>query len=353
MAIRLGRWENNDLVRIYVNGLPISAKVWFEKGRGAPVVKINPSVAGWNAQSVLDSVQNAFGVTSLDWDKLEELAASKPAAARRGNPAWAPPAEGTPGGWTLADAELLDANTMAHPIDQPIEILCDHREPDGLLARLRAINNLVITEVSLESGDFVLPGRLVIERKTVHDFTTSVIEDAKRLFWQSMKMAESEEIPILLIEGDLYTQQRRMTLPQITGTLSYLTVELGIRTLVTMSQAHTAYMIAKLVRHAAFGLGYDLGLRGSPPKAKPSQPKRHHDPAAFVLEGIPGISNRLAGNLLRHFGSIAAIAAASEADLRQVNGIAKAKAKEIYNVMRAGPEPAPESLNASTAFSDA
>jgi ERCC4-type nuclease len=68
----------------------------------------------------------------------------------------------------------------------------------------------------------------------------------------------------------------------------------GVSVLPTLSLPHSVYMIAKLVRHRVYGLGYDIPLRGT-------APKHASKAAAFVLEGFPGISANLARRLLKHF----------------------------------------------------
>jgi ERCC4-type nuclease len=214
-----------------------------------------------------------------------------------------------------------------HKIPTPTRLVIDHREPGEMVDLLRGVRNLEVEIGTLDSGDYVVPDCLVIERKTVTDFVTSIVEDKKRLFHQTEAMSRAGTIGVLLIEGDLYAQQR-MTIPEITGTLSYLAVIQRISILPTLSLRHSALTIAKLVRHAVHGLGYDLGLRGAAPR----------DPAAaalFFLQGVTTVSAKKAIALLRHFGSVAAIAAASETELTAVAGIGPKTAPLIHAVFHA------------------
>jgi len=231
--------------------------------------------------------------------------------------------------WTAEDTEFLDPNAMAHPLPAPVRLMVDHREPGEMVDRLRAIQNLEIEIAELGIGNSLVENHLVIERKTIADFVTSITEDAMRLFHQTDRLARFDAPAILLIDGDLYSQTR-MTLEQIAGTLSYLSVIQRVSILPTLSLAHSAYIVPKLLRHALFGLGHDLGLRGSRPK-DPSQA------AAFVLEGIPGVSARRARALLRQFGTLQGVARAEPADLQRVLGIGPATARTIAAVFRAAP----------------
>ena len=220
--------------------------------------------------------------------------------------------------WSKEDAARLDADTMLHPLPEPTSILLDHREPPELTELLRKVRNLVIEEIQLDYGDIVLPGKLCIERKTALDFSVSIIEDAKRLFKQLNRMTHAPEQGIVLLEGETYGTTS-LSIPSITGALSYVAM-LGIAILPTINIQHSAYSIVKLVRHAAHGLGYDLGLRGA-------APKRAEETAIFLLEGLPGISNTTARALIRHFRSTRDVVLASEAELREVEGIGPKRAK--------------------------
>lgn len=245
------------------------------------------------------------------------------ASARRGIPD-----QPSPDVWTAAHTDILDPNMMTHPLTEQVTILVDDREPAAMVDRLRQVESLTVEVGSLETGDYVVPGKLMIERKTAADLVNSVIEESKRLFSQTDRIAASGMRGILIVEGDLYGQTN-MQLPAMSGMLSYLAAIQGISIVPTLSMAHTAYMIVKMTRHAVEGLGYDLALRGSGPK----------DPvgaAAFVIEGIPGVSATTAKSLLSAFGSIAALAQASMDQLVKVPGVGPKRAELIYQTLRAG-----------------
>jgi Fanconi anemia group M protein len=191
----------------------------------------------------------------------------------------------------------------------------------------RRVENLNVEIASLETGDYLIPDKIVIERKTVADFALSLVEDRKRLFNQTNRIALSGMRGILILEGNIYTQTS-LPLNNITGTLSYLVAIQGMTLYQTLSMNHSADMIVKLLRHSVHGLGYDLGLRAAAPK-DPSKA------AAFVLEGIPGVSAATAKTLMETFGSIVGVAGASVSDLRNVSGIGPKRATKIYDTLHA------------------
>ncbi len=64
------------------------------------------------------------------------------------------------------------------------------------------------------------------------------------------------------------------------------------------------------------------------------KPEKLLDNKAFILEGITGVSAKIAKDLLSHFGSVKAVVNATEEELKEVNGIGKEKAKKIFNLFQ-------------------
>jgi Fanconi anemia group M protein len=336
MTISLRHWSPKEgLVRVYVGGIGSpGARIYLMRRHGQVMATIDEDSSGLRPDAVLAAVQGLLPGGLLDWDALVALAKAKSEEApkRRGV------APGTrassrfgreealngaalDGRWTLEDAAAIGAEMRANQIPEPTRLMIDNREPGRMVDLLRAVENLELSVGNLEVGDYVVPDRLIIERKTVQDFITSITADDKRIFHQTEAMANSEVMGVLLIEGDIYAQQR-MTLPQLAGALSFIAVIQRVSVIPTLGLEHSAMLIAKLVRHAVHGLGYDLGLRGSAPRDPASA-------AAFLLEGLPGVSATRARALLAHFGSLQAVALAGEPELRKIEGIGPKTAKII------------------------
>lgn len=70
-----------------------------------------------------------------------------------------------------------------------------------------------------------------------------------------------------------------------------------------------------------------MGLRAQ-------KPELLLDKKAFVLEGIPGVSPKIARELLSHFGSVKEIVNATEKELLQVKGLGKKKVRDILDVLQ-------------------
>lgn len=71
-----------------------------------------------------------------------------------------------------------------------LHIEVDDRERNGdLLEALRSMDDVEMTVIRLELGDFRIEGAVVIERKTVADFATSLVDG--RLFAQASRLVLS------------------------------------------------------------------------------------------------------------------------------------------------------------------
>jgi ERCC4-type nuclease len=233
--------------------------------------------------------------------------------ARRGEPLRIPTAE---------SFESRPTDMKSNKIPKPTVLLVDDREPAEIVRHLRdEVENLTVEVARLEYGDYVLPGYFAIERKATTDFVQSVIGDDKRLFHQAATLTRSGLKPIVLLEGDPYTQDR-MAIENVNGMISYLVMK-GIYLVFSKHPSHTAEMIAKMTRHFAHGLGY------SDPAGVAFAPQDPKLAAAYLLSCIPGVSGVLGHRLIEQFGSVARVCTATEEELVSVSGVGRILATKI------------------------
>jgi ERCC4-type nuclease len=335
MNVTLRIWEapGGNYKRVYINGLPVSGKVYLQGSNGRTSVKFEGDASGMTADAVLGIVAELTGCNPWDFNELLAAVRSMPepkrgrrpgatAASGRGGWNYFDHASQRPDEWTEKHTYGLDPNRWQDPLPEETRLLVDHREPIEMLEFFQNVEKLKVEVVALETGDFVIPGRLIIERKTAADLVTSVMEVEKRIFYQTERIANSDLPGVLLLEGNIY-QQTNMRLNAITGTLSFLSAIQGTSIIPTISPLHSADMVVKLARHSIYGLGYDLALRGLGPK----EPRLA---AGFVLEGIPGVSEGTSKALLQRFGSIARVAQATVEELKKVDGVGPKRAEQIW-----------------------
>lgn len=321
MAFRLNFWNKGRAERVYLGGRGISGRTWLSLQGGKVVIEgdtTNPEV--------VTAVLAQVGATGLNSDSAWRMivnAAKDPAAARQRPTSADGNATATS---VLPVGALHDFDITTIPIGGDVTFEVDHREPDGLFDLLSKAPFANVVRAALPIADVRINGNILVERKTVADFEASVIDPDKRLFNQAERMSfEPETLCFIIIEGDLYRQNGRMTMQQITGAFTYLSSIKGLSVLQVPDFTATAYTLAKIAQHSRHGLGYNLALRTNKGKAMLSA-------RSYVLEGLPGINATLAERLLEHFGSVAAVMAADVAALCQVDGIGKTIAGRIVEV---------------------
>ena len=126
-----------------------------------------------------------------------------------------------------------------------IEVTCDQREVrSGVPSAIEALGAMVDIE-TLEIGDYCVSDRVVIERKTVSDFLTSVIENRQHLFTQIKDMRREYSCPLLIMEGaptDLY-MSRAIRTTAIDAMLEAIGIDYGVPIMWALSSEHTAQII--------------------------------------------------------------------------------------------------------------
>jgi DNA excision repair protein ERCC-4 len=178
---------------------------------------------------------------------------------------------------------------------------------------LRALGSQVVLD-RLVAGDYLVAEGTLVERKTIADLHRSVATG--RLWKQLEKLRANADRSWLLVEG-----------PRLDGQLSengvrgavLAVIETGIPVLWSASARDSALWLRRLAaRHGAPNVWV---MRAPRHRAKRA-------PVGLLCE-IPGISPRLAAKLLERFGSIAAVARASEQELNSIDGIGTVRAAHI------------------------
>jgi DNA excision repair protein ERCC-4 len=210
-----------------------------------------------------------------------------------------------------------------------MKILCDDRERGSdVIAELRKLPDTDVVVKRLLVGDYLIDGRVLVERKTVHDFAVSLVDG--RLFQQATRLVQTMPGRVLmLLEGErsVLTEPgvRRESLQ---GALVTLSVLLGIPVLRAKDAMETARILrytTEQVRRVGANAIRRSGYR----------PKRLRTRQLFILQGLPGVGPERAAQLLDACGSVAGVFSADEETLRQVPGIGARTAAAIHQLAHA------------------
>lgn len=206
----------------------------------------------------------------------------------------------------------------------PVRIWVDDREArgSGIAARLAALEGVSITVKRLKTGDYLIEGKAVLERKRVPDFLESLVDG--RLFTQAKRLADSPWRPFLILEGLASEWARRqVTRESIQGALLTLSVVFGIPILRSRDEEETLRLIGYTARQLRGVSTAALKRPGRRPRGKRALQIR-------VLASLPRVGSKRAQRLLDHFGSLERVMTANQQDLTAVPGIGGQTAQSIH-----------------------
>ena len=209
-----------------------------------------------------------------------------------------------------------------------VKIIVDNRERNVPLINVLESKGMSIEIKTVHVGDYVVSDRVCIERKTVQDFESSIING--RLFDQVRRLRETYECPILILEGD--AEYFRLKNSVINGTVAALYIDYGIEVLCTSDPENTAELISKIAEHEQIEHDREPSAKGGARAYTQSQFQQ------YVIANIPGIGPKLSKSLLKHFKSIKSIANAAPEDLMKVEKIGKKKAELIFGTLNSSYE---------------
>ncbi len=208
-----------------------------------------------------------------------------------------------------------------------VKIIVDHRESRSPVMRFLTQKDVLVEPQQLDVGDYIISSRIGVERKTVDDFLGSLIEG--KLFVQMKNLRATYSRPLLLIEGEGLLMKRNMSHNAIFGSIAAIIVDFGIPIITTQTAQETADFLAVMAQREQKEGDRAVAIRGEKTARTVSEQQQ------FLVEGLPNVSAVLAQRLLQHFGSIRALANATEEELCKISGIGKNIAGDILKILNA------------------
>jgi ERCC4-type nuclease len=201
------------------------------------------------------------------------------------------------------------------------KVIVDHRESRFVVEALRRLK-VEVEEKSISPGDYVVSENYAIERKTFRDFIQSIYK--KRLFEQLGRLHSAYEGCCLVVEGDIGYGLAHLYNPLIFwGALAKITAEWNIPIIFTTNEEQTAQFI--------FSLAKKLQEERKERVEAIYKPRLYSlaDRQRFAVQGLPTVGPKSADLLLRRFGSVRRVFAATKGELMRVKGFGEKRAKEI------------------------
>lgn len=198
------------------------------------------------------------------------------------------------------------------------------------------------------SGEDIMTGGVVIERKTTDDLEASIMdgryrEQRTRLTTYCQQRTAK---PLYIIEGGMDRLWGKLTQETLQKYLNRLTIRYGVAVIHTESLAATAklcqLLASQISAEPTVFVSTDPAALAYSSTVTVSKKGNREDPknfAACALQGCPGISSAAADAILTTFGTLMGVMAAEEAAIATVQigkrKLGPAVAKRLYALLHA------------------
>lgn len=195
-----------------------------------------------------------------------------------------------------------------------LEVVADVHEQRSRIPQLLERRGVRVTIRRLPYGDYALGLGCVVERKTTVDLHLTV---ERGRFWpQIRRLRAGASRPVLLVEGVTpYAGRGGLSARSIRGLLLAVG-DLGVTIVRSTDPADSAAWLHDIASRVRSGSPRDRPAYGQ----RPARSARLQ-PAEEALAAAPGVSVVTARELLRRFGSLAAITRTSSDELLAVPGV--------------------------------
>jgi ERCC4-type nuclease len=195
-----------------------------------------------------------------------------------------------------------------------VKILADHGEEASGVPNLLERSGVDVERVRLAGGDYLVGKGVAVERKATADLARSI---ASGRLWRQLVELDRTHQRVYLLEGPRLGD-RAVSADGLRGALLQV-LDGGAMLLWSAGPRESADWLRRL----ACRLQRDRHRPRARARARPARKP------ADVLATVPGISPTRAAALLDRYGSIAAVAGASDADLRSISGIGVTRARAL------------------------
>jgi DNA excision repair protein ERCC-4 len=209
--------------------------------------------------------------------------------------------------------------------DRRHRIQVDHSEREArLLGLLRQSCDFDVGMVRLPVGDYLINDEVLIERKTIGDFSASLADG--RLFPQAARLARDDHRTLMLIEGPPAASMPDVHPHAIQGALVSLAAMWRLPVLHAVDADDSLRVMRFLAEQVRGGRERVVCRYGRKPKRLATQ-------RLFMLQGLPGVGPALAARLLTQLGSIRSVVTADIDRLQGVRGVGPKIAKRILELV--------------------
>jgi Fanconi anemia group M protein len=221
--------------------------------------------------------------------------------------------------------KFISSNMKEEKVVEQLVVVADSRELGALVTRELAKLGVLVKSETLQVGDFILSDRVVVERKEVDDFASSIIDG--RLFQQAVNLKNAYPKPIIVVEGETPTGTGRVRPEAIMGAYASILIDYGIPIVWTQKPSETAQLMFAILRRE------QVQERRAPRIMTVNKPNTLQQQQEFIISSLPNIDNTRAKKLLATFHNPERVFQASKEELMNVPGIGERISEEVRRVL--------------------
>jgi ERCC4-related helicase len=221
--------------------------------------------------------------------------------------------------------KFIPSETKESKMVEQVVVIVDSRELGAIVTRELSKLGAVVRSYTLSVGDFVLSDKVVVERKDVDDFASSIIDG--RLFEQVARLKETYQKPIILVEGQTLTGSGRVRPEAMMGAYASVLIDFGIPIVWTQKPSETAQLMFAIARRE------QIQEKRAPRIMTEPKPTTLEEQQEFIVSSLPNIDSTRAKKLLTSFQTVQRVFMASKEELMSVSGIGDKISEEVRRVL--------------------
>ncbi len=212
--------------------------------------------------------------------------------------------------------------------EEDILIYADTREQNTYVKEHLVEQGAIVKEKQLETADYILSSTIAVERKTVNDFASSLVDG--RLFKQIETLQSSYQNPLMILEGNLEMlfESRKIHPNALRGALSSILLNYKLPIFFTSGPKETSQYLFTIAKREQIMKSKDVSLRSE------KKPLTLQEQMEYIIQGFPNIGPKASKSLLSNLGSLESIFLSPQKELEKTELIGPKKAKEIYSLIR-------------------
>jgi len=229
------------------------------------------------------------------------------------------PGRGKPGGDNHGSSSVNVAQDGPRRRDwfpsagEMVTLVADAAQKGNLILDALSDKKVRVIYSNLQIGDYQITDNVFVSYMTTDLFIRGLND--KRIYRQVLDLKRTCPEPILIVEGPNVYEHKDANVHVINGALAFIEVLNRVPVVFTSDPEESADILFMATNQMQFGLGYEV---------HPDDPrKRKRDLKLYqteVLEAIPGVGPNLAKELLKKFGTLSGVFAATAEELAEVPG---------------------------------